>query len=123
MSMLSRFRMPPFVLGLTSFLFFIQVHAKAGPYAPRNGVTEGEQSAKSAAKAQRLFDSASSLIRESRYAEAVRLLRQADALSPQSPGIHHYLGYALWKQDQWGAAEIEFEKANQLDAKNPYTLY
>src|SRR5215469_5395136 len=75
------------------------------------------------ANAQQLFDSASGFIRQSRFAEATALLQKAAELSPQSPGIHHYLGYALWKQDQWAAAETEFKKAQQLDAKNPYTLY
>ena len=77
----------------------------------------------SAADVKQLFDAASDLIARSRYAEAARLLRQAEALAPGESSVHHYLAYALWKQDQWGPAETEFQKAHQLDPQNPYTLY
>jgi tetratricopeptide (TPR) repeat protein len=77
----------------------------------------------STADAKQLLDAAASLIGQSRYKEAVAVLQRAQALAPSVPSIHHYLGYAYWKQDQWVTAEAEFEKANQLDPKNPYTLY
>jgi tetratricopeptide (TPR) repeat protein len=123
--MVRRAAFPLLVLGFASALFPIHLDAKVGLFSLQNTSAEGAQSssAKSVGKAQQLFDLASGLIRQSRYAEAVRLLQQAEALSPQSPGIHHYLGYALWKQDQWARAEAEFQKAHQLDRKNPYTLY
>lgn len=70
-----------------------------------------------------LLDSASTLIRQNRFHEAAGLLRKAEEKAPEAPAIHHYLGYAFWKQDQWSAAQEEFHRANQLDPKNPYTLY
>jgi tetratricopeptide (TPR) repeat protein len=72
---------------------------------------------------QNQFDTASALISQSRFREATELLRKAEAQAPGSPTVHHYLGYALWKQDQWSAAEKEFEKAHELDPRNAYTLY
>jgi tetratricopeptide (TPR) repeat protein len=73
--------------------------------------------------AKQLLDAAASLIGQSRYAEAVTVLEKAQAIAPSVASIHHYLGYALWKQDQWTSAQAEFEKANHLDPSNPYTLY
>jgi tetratricopeptide (TPR) repeat protein len=69
------------------------------------------------------FDTASGLINQSRFREAAELLRKAEAKAPESGAVHHYLGYALWKQDEWSAAQTEFQKAHELDPKNPYTLY
>ena len=77
----------------------------------------------SIADPKQLLDIAGSLIRQSRYADAVSILQRAQTLAPNEPSIHHHLGYAFWKQDQWGAAEAEFEKANHLAPRDPYTLY
>lgn len=70
-----------------------------------------------------LFDSASTLIGQSRFREAAALLQQAEVKAPNAAAIHHYLGYALWKQDQWNASRQEFQKARALDPANPFTLY
>jgi tetratricopeptide (TPR) repeat protein len=70
-----------------------------------------------------LFDSASTLIGQSRFREAAALLEQAEAKAPGAAAIHHYLGYALWKQAQWSGAQKEFQKAHELDPSNPYTVY
>ncbi|HXJ93254.1 MAG TPA: tetratricopeptide repeat protein [Terriglobia bacterium] len=113
----------PLQLGLALVLCTIPVRAQAAPSATQSDGQSGASTSNSGTNAQQLFDSASGLIRQSRFAEAARLLQQAVAVSPQSPGIHHYLGYALWKQDKWAAAEVEFKKAHQLDPNNPYTLY
>ena len=124
--MLCRSRIPLLLLALASVLSTVRLRSQTPPSTPQSRPAESGQSGEptaSAANAQQLFDSASGLIRQSRFAEAARLLQQAAALSPQSPGIHHYFGYALWKQDNWAAAETEFRKAHQLDPKNPYTLY
>src|SRR5215472_10211138 len=125
--MLRRLCFTVLMLSIASLLLTVQIGAGAALFALQTSpATIGQSSvpnSASSAQTQQLFDSASGLIRQNRFAEAVRLLHQAAALSPQSPGIHHYLGYALWKQDQWVAAEAEFKKAHQLDAKNPYTLY
>src|SRR5215469_14049486 len=118
--MFARSRFPLLLLALVSVRF---TGAPTAPSTTQSGGQSGAPTPKSEANAQQLFNSASGLIRQSRFAEAVRLLQQAAALSPQSPGIHHYLGYTLWKQDNWAAAETEFKKAHQLNAKNPYTLY
>ena len=122
MSMLSCWRFP-LQLGLVLALFTVAVRARVAHSTTQSGGQSGTPTRNSEANAQQLFDAASGLIHQSRFAEAVPLLQQAEALSPQSPGIHHYLGYALWKQDRWMAAETEFKKAHQLDPKNPYTLY
>ncbi len=122
MSMPSCLRFP-LELGLVLALFIVPIRAQAVPSTTQSGGQSGTLTSNSPGNAQQLFDSASDLIRQNRYAEAVRVLQQAEVLSPQSPGIHHYLGYAFWKQDQWAAAQTEFQKAHQLDPKNPYTLY
>jgi tetratricopeptide (TPR) repeat protein len=110
-----------------SLSFSIHSQAMAAPFLSQSGPGGSGQAAlpeaNSAANAQQLLDSASGLIRQNRYPEAVRMLQQAEIASPQSPAIHHYLGYALWKQDKWTAAKTEFQKAHELDAKNSYTLY
>lgn len=72
---------------------------------------------------QNLFDTASGLISQSRFREAAELLRKAEAQAPKSAAVHHYLGYAMWKQDQWSGADKEFQRAHELDPQNPYTLY
>ena len=77
----------------------------------------------STADPKQLLDIAGSLIRQSRYSDAVSVLQRAETIAPNQPSIHHYLGYAYWKQDQWVTAEAEFEKAHHLDPGNPYTLY
>ncbi|MGH9402674.1 MAG: tetratricopeptide repeat protein [Terriglobia bacterium] len=74
-------------------------------------------------RAQELFNQAATLIKENHYSEAASLLRTAVKLAPDQASIHHYLGYALWKLDQWNNAEAEFEKAHHLDPRNPYTCY
>jgi tetratricopeptide (TPR) repeat protein len=81
------------------------------------------QSSNSILEAQQLFQKAAVLFRVQHYSEAIPLLRQADSLAPDQASIHHYLGYALWKLDQWSSAQAEFEKAHQLDPHNPYTCY
>lgn len=125
--MFARPRFPVLTVCLASALFTIHVGAKAASALCENGSAECGQSTAPAANSgptpQQLLDSASDLIRQSRYVEAIPLLQQAETLSPQSPAIHHYLGYALWKQDRWAAAQTEFQTAHQLDTKNPYTLY
>ncbi len=73
--------------------------------------------------ARDLFEGAAARIRNGQYSSAVPLLRQAIALAPEAASLHHYLGYALWKLNQWNEATDEFEKARQLDPTNPYTCY
>ena len=94
----------------------------AGPGAAPTQAAPGP-SAESNAGVKDLFDTASGLIRQSRFREAADLLQKAETLSPGTPAIHHYLGYAWWKQDQWDAAQKEFQRAHELDPKDPYTLY
>jgi tetratricopeptide (TPR) repeat protein len=91
-------------------------------YAPALQQPQGS-AAQFAGHVQELFKTASSLIQQSRYEEAAGLLRIAEKAAPGQASIHHYLGYALWKQDQWNTALAEFQKARELDPQNPYTLY
>jgi tetratricopeptide (TPR) repeat protein len=72
---------------------------------------------------QDLFAKASDLIKGGHYSAAASLLRQAATLAPGEASIHHYLGYALWKLNQWAGAAAEFQKAHQIDPKNPYNCY
>lgn len=91
---------------------------------PRGSAKLGApDSSNSIRAARQLFQKAVALFRTQHYSEAIPLLRQADALAPDQASIHHYLGYALWKMDQWSKAQAEFEKAHQLDPHNPYTCY
>jgi tetratricopeptide (TPR) repeat protein len=73
--------------------------------------------------AQALFDKASALIKEKHYSQAAVLLRSAVKLAPDQANLHHYLGYALWKLDQWNQAQAEFEKAHALNRKDAYNCY
>ena len=49
-----------------------------------------------------------------RPAEAVRELRLAVQLDPDSPLAHHYLATALFSSEDFKAAEIEFRHAVRL---------
>lgn len=93
------------------------------PAEARPAPSAGQTAAESSASVQQLFKSAASLIEQSRYQEAAALLRKAEGTAPNQASIHHYLAYALWKQDRWTSARTEFQKAHQLDPQNPYTLY
>lgn len=75
------------------------------------------------AQAQSLFNQAAALIKQSRYSEAIPLLKRALKLDPDQASVHHYLGYAYWKLDRWKDAEAEFLQARRLNLKNPYTCY
>src|SRR5208282_573671 len=56
--------------------------------------------------------------------QAVEVLRQAVALSPDSSLGHHYLGVALVDTEQLAEAEKEFREAVRLEpsAQNHYSL-
>ncbi len=100
-----------------------QTPNQSGQSAGGLGTSPAIQSSSSILQARQLFQEAAALFRGQHYPEAIPLLRQADALAPDQASIHHYLGYALWKLDQWSSAQVEFEKARQLDPHNPYTCY
>ncbi|HEY6290032.1 MAG TPA: tetratricopeptide repeat protein [Terriglobia bacterium] len=121
------FRLVPALVCLALSLASLEAEQKALPPGKPGDYSAPQQAARgpsaSSAEVKQLFDAASGLIKQSRYADAAKILRQAETLAPNEPTIHHYLGYALWKQDQWSAAEAEFQKANRLDPTNPYTLY
>lgn len=85
--------------------------------------TAAPQPASAPSSSEELFKKAAALIKAGKYSAAASLLRQAAALAPRQASIHHYLGYALWKLNQWSEAQAEFEKARQLDPRNPYTCY
>ena len=59
-----------------------------------------------------------------RQAEAVRELRLAVQLDPDSPLAHHYLGTALFSGEDFQGAETEFRQAVRLQptASNHYYL-
>jgi Tfp pilus assembly protein PilF len=59
-----------------------------------------------------------------RQPEAVRELRLAVQLDPDSPLAHHYLATALFSGDDFKAAETEFRQAVRLQptASNHYYL-
>src|SRR2546423_8671509 len=73
--------------------------------------------------ARELFRQGAALIESKRFGAAIPLLRRAAASAPREGRIHHYLGYALWKTQQWSAASAEFETAQKLEPGNPYTEY
>jgi Flp pilus assembly protein TadD len=66
---------------------------------------------------------AAALIESQKPAEAVPLLRRASDLAPNEPGIHHYLGYALWSSGKPDDAAVAFTKALELAPDNAYTMY
>ena len=74
-------------------------------------------------KAAQLFRDAKALFAEKQYAKAVPVLQEAEKVAPAEQVIHHYLGYALWKEDRFKEAGQEFERAHRLDPKNAYSLY
>ncbi|HEX5481634.1 MAG TPA: tetratricopeptide repeat protein [Terriglobia bacterium] len=84
---------------------------------------EADEAQSSPGSPQELFAKAAGLIKTGKYSAAIPLLQRAAALAPNQASIHHYLGYALWKLNRWVPAKAEFEKARQLDPRNPYTCY
>ncbi len=94
---------------------------KAGDPSPEQ--LGNNHQAVSSGNARDLFEGAAARIRNGQYSSAVPLLHQAIALAPEVASLHHYLGYTLWKLNQWNEAAGEFEKARQLDPTNPYTCY
>jgi tetratricopeptide (TPR) repeat protein len=118
-----------FELALAAVLVVIPVSGQRrnenqpGQPAANSAKLSAPQSSNSIREARQLFQKAAALFQVQHYSEAVPLLRQADVLAPGQASIHHYLGYALWKLDQWSRAQAEFEKAHQLDPHNPYTCY
>lgn len=95
----------------------------AQPRAADGRATAADQTPSSPSSPQGLFTKAADLIKAGKYSAAVPLLQRAAALAPDQASIHHYLGYALWKLNRWAPANAEFEKARQLDPRNPYTCY
>lgn len=118
-----------FELALAAVLVVIPVSGQRrsekqpGQPAASSAKLSATQSPNSIRQARQLFEKATALFRVQHYSEAIPLLRQADSLAPDQASIHHYLGYALWKLDQWSSAQAELEKAHQLDPHNPYTCY
>lgn len=53
------------------------------------------------------------------WPEAERAYREAAKLSPKIARFHNSLGLALFRQDRFADAEVEFRQALALDPKNP----
>ena len=83
----------------------------------------GPEASELQGKAAQLFRKAKDLFADKQYAKAVPVLEDAAKVAPTEQVIHHYLGYALWKEDRFKEAGQEFERAHRLDPKNAYTLY
>jgi len=83
----------------------------------------GPEASELQGKAAQLFREAKELFADKQYAKAVPVLQEAAQVAPTEQVIHHYLGYALWKEDRFKEAGQEFERARVLDPKNAYTLY
>ena len=94
-------------------------NSQTAPAAQSAEATQGDLTG----QAQVLFRRAADLIDKNQFSAAVQLLQDTLKLAPDSPSAHHYLGYALWKENQWGAAAREFQTAHALDPRNAYTLY
>lgn len=96
--------------------------SKAKPVS--QGTADARSQAKGSARtAEELFQQAADLIEKDQYSKAIALLRRATSLAPSDARVHHYLGYALWKERQWSSATKEFEDALKLDPGNLYTRY
>jgi tetratricopeptide (TPR) repeat protein len=61
------------------------------------------------------FTAASAAYASGDFAEAVAILRKADADGPVSPGLLHNLGNAEWKVGRPGYAILAWERARSLD--------
>jgi len=89
----------------------------------RSSEAVGPEASELQGNAAQLFREAKALFAEKQYAKAVPVLQEAAKVAPAEQVIHHYLGYALWKEDRFKDAGQEFERARRLDPKNAYTLY
>lgn len=105
------------------FVVSICLASQSSPEGGAKAATSKAASMAGSASASALFSQASQLISAGRYSEAVGMLHHAAKLNPDSSGIHHYLGYALWKLNRWQDARAEFETAHRLNPQNPYTCY
>jgi Flp pilus assembly protein TadD len=82
--------------------------------------------AESAAKiAEPYIDLGDLLLDQNQTDEAVALLIQADAISPEDPRVSEMLGRAYWRQNKLQNAQVKLEKAVKLapaSAANHYLL-
>ena len=84
----------------------------AGPAGAAGGTPDSGTRPKVAGKAE--YDRAEALIEAGKYAEAIPLLRTADAKAPDNPDIHNWLGYAYRNLKQYDAALKHYKIALRL---------
>ena len=64
------------------------------------------------------YAKAAELIEAEKFAEALPLLRKAEAREPDNPDVHNYLGYAHRKLKQYDAALTHYETALRLSPRH-----
>ncbi|MCY4548857.1 MAG: tetratricopeptide repeat protein [Defluviicoccus sp.] len=64
------------------------------------------------------YEKAAALIEAEKFAEALPLLRKAEAAEPDSADVHNYLGYALRKLKNYDAALKHYKIALRLAPKH-----
>ena len=86
---------------------FVAAPAMAAGGAPESGARQG-------ATANADYTKAEVLIGAGRFAEAIPLLRKAEAKLPDDADVHNYLGYALRKLKRYDAALKHYRIALQI---------
>ena len=64
------------------------------------------------------YAKAAELIEAGKFAEALPLLRKAEAREPDNPDVHNYLGYAHRKLKQYDAALTHYQTALRLSPRH-----
>ena len=64
------------------------------------------------------YAKAAELIEAGKFAEALPLLRKAEAREPDNPDVHNYLGYAHRKLKQYDAALTHYKTALRLSPRH-----
>ncbi len=95
-----------------AFAFLLCALFAAGPAAAAGGTPDSGTRPSTAGKAE--YDKAEALIKAGKYAEAIPLLKTADAKAPDSADVHNWLGYAYRKLKKYDAALKHYRIALRL---------
>ena len=88
----------------------------AGPAAAAGATPDSTTRPQAAGKAE--YDRAEALIKAGKYADALPLLRKAEAKAPDNPDIHNYLGYAYRNLKRYDAALKHYRIALRLEPRH-----
>ena len=96
--------------------FLLSTLFVAGPATVARGAPDSTPRPKAAGKAE--YDRAETLIKAGKFAEAIPLLKTAEAKAPDDPDVHNYLGYAYRNQKRYDDALKHYRIALRLEPRH-----